>query len=501
MSFGTVFSAAINGLEVEIIKVEADVSNGLPITQMVGYVSSEVKESLLRVRTAIKSRGILIPPRRIMINLSPGNIRKRGSSFDLPVAVSLLIAMGEIKEVISKDTLFIGELGLNGDVIGVKGVLSIVAKAKETGIKTCFVPKENLREGSLIDGIKILGVSHLEELMKEKIKGNESFLKAAVPDMEDRLDFSDVYGQKAAKRCLEIAVSGGHNILLIGPPGSGKTMLAKRVPGIMPSLNEKESLELTKIYSIYGLLDEKMPLIITPPFREVHHTITKSALIGGGLYPKPGEITLSHKGILFLDEITEFRRSVLEVLRQPLEEKKIIISRNHHHFEFPADFALIASCNPCPCGMYPDRNKCSCKEQEIKDYMSRISTPFLDRMDMCIELPKISYGELTTKSLEECSKEIKGRVLKTRELQYRRYGNEETKNALLNSNETQKYCCPGEEGMQFLEKAYNKLNLTARSYHKILKVSRTIADMEGEEKVKASHVKEAIAYRMIPYSK
>ena len=505
MAFGSVMSAALQGLFVEPVFVEADVSNGLPVFHMVGYLSSEVKEASERVRIAIKNAGFQIPAKKIIVNLAPANVRKRGASFDLPIALSILKALNMIQENNLNDTLVIGEMSLDGAVKRVSGVLPIVLEAKKRGIKTCILPKENVQEGSLVSGIQIIGVSHLSEACdilnsekKQLCNQSEIILPQLSILNTDALDYSEVLGQEAVKRAIEVAVAGGHNILFIGPPGSGKTMIAQRIPTILPLPSIEESMEITKIYSVLGMLDREKPLIVDRPFRAVHHTITKAALIGGGNIPKPGEISLAHGGVLFLDELAEFQKPVLEVLRQPLEERQIRINRSNGNYVFPADFILVAAMNPCPCGNYPDLSKCNCTPGQIQQYMGKVSQPFLDRIDICIETPRIQYEELRSGKKAEESKIIRERVSKAREIQKHRYsGTDITTNAMLRVRELEEYCRLGKEEEKIMKMAFSNLSLTARTYHKILKVSRTIADLDGEKEIRTEHLKEAIGYRTI----
>lgn len=510
MSFSTVLSAAIEGIKAEFVRVEADVSNGLPVFHMVGYLSSEVKEAGERVRTAIKNSGFEYPAKRTVINLSPATLRKRGASFDLPIAVAILASLGQIPAERMGKCLVIGELSLNGRVRKVPGILPVVMEAMENEVTCCIIPRENAAEGALVKGMQIIGV--------ESLRGAVDFLKSGVgvqvhcADLEkggeeggllsypggNIPDFSDLRGQKNVKRAAEIAVSGGHNLLMIGPPGSGKSMTAKCIAGILPPLDIKESIEITKIYSVMGLLKEESPLIRTRPFREVHHTATRAALIGGGVIPRPGEISLAHKGVLFLDELPEFRKNVLEVLRQPLEERSVRISRTFGNYAFPADFMLVAAMNPCPCGCYPDSEKCTCTPAQIQSYLNRISQPFLDRIDLCVEAPRIRYEDLTETRRAEGSEEIRKRVCAARNIQKDRYrGTDITTNSSLGNEEMKRYCRLGTAESQLMKHAFIKMELSVRGYHRIIKTARTIADLDGAEQIQEKHLQEALGYRMI----
>ena len=512
MSFSTVLSAAIEGLKVEFVQVEADVSNGLPVFHMVGYLSSEVKEAGERVRTAIKNSGFDYPAKRTVVNLSPATLRKRGASFDLPIAVSILSSLGEVPAGNGEKCLIIGELSLDGRVRKVPGILPVTMEAFENGITCCIVPKENEAEGNLVTGMKVIGVESLQEAadflngernvnVPDKTRKIKKFCGVQVSQKENegRLpDFSQIKGQENVKRAAEIAVSGGHNLLMIGPPGSGKSMTAKCIAGILPPLDLKESMEITRIYSVLGLLKEEMPLIQERPFREVHHTATRSSLIGGGTVPRPGEISLAHRGVLFLDELPEFRKSVLEVLRQPLEERSIRIARTYGNYVFPADFMLVAAMNPCPCGCYPDLEKCTCTPAQIQMYLNRISRPFLDRIDLCVEAPRIRYEELTEEKKSESSEVIRKRVYQVREIQKERYrGTGITTNAMLGTDDIKKYCGLDAAESKLMERAFTMMELTVRAYYRIIKTARTIADMDGEEKIGEQHLREALGYRMV----
>ena len=502
MSFSTIVSAAIDGLGVEFVRVEADISNGLPMFHMVGYLSSEVIEAGERVRTAIRNSGFDYPPKRTVINLSPATLRKRGASFDLPIAVASLMSLGRIPPEEPGRSLIIGELSLDGKVRKVPGILPIVIEAKAAGVSRCIVPADNMAEGALVSGIQVIGVEDLKQAVSAlkgvplpKADSSEEEWKEPV---EMFPDFADIRGQENVKRAAEIAVAGGHNLLMIGPPGSGKSMTAKCIAGILPPPDMEESLEITKIYSVLGMLNEKSPLIQKRPFREVHHTATRAALIGGGVFPRPGEISLAHGGVLFLDELPEFKKSVLEVLRQPLEEKEIQISRTYGNYRFPADVILVAAMNPCPCGCYPDMQKCTCTPAQIQMYLNKISRPFLDRIDLCVEAGPVSYKDLTSERKAESSAQIRKRICRVRKLQKERYRNNGiTVNAMLDEKGLKRYCTLEEDARRLMEQAFSVMGLTARGYHRILKTARTIADLEGEEQIRENHLKEALGYRMV----
>jgi magnesium chelatase family protein len=420
--------------------------------------------------------------------------------FDLPIAVAVLTALGEVGIKGFEDTLFVGELSLDGGVKQIPGVLPIVMEAKKKGCRRCVVPKENQKEGELVEGIQVIGVDSLEEvwdiLKGKKITSHVTVNRCLPLKAESYPDFSDIKGQSLVKRAVEIAVAGGHNILMIGPPGAGKTAIAKRIPGILPPLTLEESLELTKIYSILGKVEGENPLIRERPFREVNPSVTQTALLGGGVFPRPGEISLADKGVLFLDEIAEFPKGLLETLRQPLEERAIRIIREKGEYYFPAEFLLVAAMNPCPCGNYPDFNRCTCTHTQIRNYLGKLSQPLLDRIDLCVEVPKVQYDALVERGGEETSDAIRERVIRAREVQRQRYkGNSFRVNARLPIQQIEQVCRLDSESVVLMEQAYEKLGLTARTYHKVLGVARTIADLECCESIQNHHLREALSYR------
>lgn len=502
--FSKVHSAALNGLEAYLVRVEADISDGMPQLLMVGYLSSEVREAGDRVRTALRNTGIVLPPKRITVNLAPAGIRKAGSRFDLPVAAAILAALEKIPGDSLKDIMLTGELSLSGQVLPVPGILALVEAARDGGIRRCIVPEQNVAEGAVLDEMEVIGVSSLAQLI-ELLRHPDQAVRVRVDtsrllenqDYTGEGDFAQVNGQAVVRRAAEVAAAGMHNLLMIGPPGAGKTMIAKRMAGILPPVSLEEALEMTKIYSVAGLLPEHTSLLVGRPFRAPHHTVTPEALAGGGRVPSPGEISLSSGGILFLDEFPEFKRSALEILRQPLEERRVCISRTAGTYIFPAKCMLVAAMNPCACGYYPDRSRCTCTEQEVGRYLGKISRPLLDRIDICAEVPGISYEELTKKRENESSAQIRRRVEAAHRMQQERYeGLPIHFNAYLNGNETERFCPLGKKEQRLLKNAFTKLNLSARAYYKIIKTARTIADLEQEKRILEQHLLEAIRYRL-----
>ena len=500
-----VTTATVIGLDAYKITVEIDVINSIPGISIVGLPDTAVNEARDRVRSAVKNSGYTFPAKKVIINLAPADMKKTGTNFDLPIAIGILVEEGVVESEKIGDYAFVGELSLDGEIRGVNGVLPIILGLKNSGVKNVIVPSINSNEAALVDGINIYGAEHLTDVVNHFV---ETPLKIKKIDINEYLqkhgeneyiyDFKDVKGQKKAKKALEIAAAGGHNLLMSGSPGSGKTLMAKCFASILPPLELDEALELTKIYSISGLLSPDEPLMTKRPFRPVHHTASANGIIGGGSNPKPGEITLAHRGVLFLDEIVEFPRQVLEVLRQPLEDAKVVISRANHSITYPAKFMLLAAMNPCPCGFLGDKEKqCTCSEFQINRYLSRLSGPLLDRIDLQIEVPRLTSEELLKSSAdEESSADIRKRVIKARKIQYERYKND---NIFTNSELTpkliKKYCKIDKQSEDLLKTAIVKYQLSGRRYDRILKLARTIADLDGVQDIKQTHLMQALQYR------
>ena len=490
----------ISGIQGSLITAECYISNGLPGFDVVGLPDAAVKEARERVRAAAKSSGIAFPVSRITVNLAPASLKKAGTHYDLPILLSVLAASGAVRRPKSTSA-FLGEVGLDGSIRSVSGVLPMALEAKKQGIQALFVPAENAAEATLADGPAVYPVRNVRELA-DALNGEIRLEPQApwIPEQETAipLDFKDVLGQENVKRALEVAAAGSHNVLLIGPPGSGKSMLSKRLPSILPDMTREEALEVSKIYSVMGLLTSEKPLITTRPFRSPHHTVSNAGLAGGGSNPRPGEISMAHKGVLFLDEMPEFRKDTLDMMRQPLEDGKVTISRVSSTVTYPAEFMMVCAMNPCKCGWYGDPSgRCKCSQKDVDHYRGRISGPMLDRIDIVVEVPSVHFEDLRSRKEAEPSSSVKERVNAARGIQNQRFGNSGMCNARMGPGEMRKYCELNPESAQLMKDAFEAMGLTARSYDRILKVARTVADLDGSETIEPHHIAEAIQYRAV----
>lgn len=500
--FAKINSLGLMGLNAFPVEVEIEASRGMQSFDIVGLADAAVKESRERIRSALRCSSINFPVMRVMVNLAPADRKKSGSVHDLGIAVALLSVLGLCSESQTEKAVFIGEVSLNGEIRGIHGVLPMTILARNSGFEEIYVPFENAREAAVIDGIKVYGVESVAQLVLH-FSGRAVMLPAkpvpASGHKDAGLDFADVKGQQSAKKALEIAAAGGHNVLMVGPPGSGKSMLAKRMPSILPQMTFEESIETTNIHSVAGLLDKDNPLVSSRPFRSPHHTVSAAGLSGGGSVPRPGEISLAHNGLLFLDELAEFSRPALEILRQPLEDRQVTISRVSGSVTYPCSFMLIAAMNPCPCGYYghPSR-KCICSQKQVTGYLSKVSGPLLDRFDIHAEVAPVEFSELSSKQREESSESIRIRVQKARDIQNERFRNTGiTCNARITSDIMQEVCPMTEEAREMLKNVFDKLGLSARAYDRILKVARTCADMEASQIIEKTHIAQAVQYRSL----
>ena len=496
----SVRTMCISGIMGSLVTAEAFISNGLPGFDVVGLPDAAVKEARERVRAAVKSSSMRFPVSHITINLAPASLKKTGSHFDLPILLAIMAAAGEIRRP-GEDCAFLGEVALDGTVRSVSGVLPMVLAAKQEGIRTIFVPAANAPEATLARGPKIIPV-HTVRQLADGLNGLASLPAepdwVPTPDGSQPLDFKDVLGQENVKRALEVAAAGSHNVLLIGPPGSGKSMLSKRLPSILPDMTWEESLEVTQIYSVLGLLSPRNPLVSRRPFRSPHHTVSNAGLVGGGSNPRPGEISMAHKGVLFLDELPEFRKDSLDLMRQPLEDGKVTISRVSGATTYPAEFMMVCAMNPCKCGWYGDPSgRCRCSEASVEAYQSRISGPMLDRIDIVVEVAAVQYEALRTRAQAESSADVKARVNGARDIQNRRFGGSGMCNARMGPEELRCHCALDREAEELMRAAFETLGLTARSYDRILRVARTVADLDGSEAIQAQHIAEAIQYHSV----